>query len=427
MTTRTFIKTILLASLFVSPAFSQRQYTVKKTQSSPTIDGVITGAEWDGVELAGDWELLREPEGTPDAHGWSFGATWDDENLYILYKTNYSDWVLGTGSEFEEPEDCALERNCGGTNFGGAPDSVNMYIDPNVAGLDNEEVANGYQFAFGLNEGQSSYVDGAITNTFVFQEAHVQTNFGNQGEYGLGEHDGHTLWSFVANADENGGVVEMAFPWNAFDAVDELVNHAFAPKDGEVWYFNTGIITSDPDNFLPLWNWNSSQSFVTRPDGELIFSDALGGGTPGDLNSNGVRDAGDIDALSAAIAANSNDGQFDLNGDGSVNAGDRATLITDLMNTFSGDSNLDGEFNSGDFVAVFTAGEYEDGVAGNSTWATGDWNGDGDFDSGDFVVAFAEGGFEIGPMEGGFMATPEPSATILFAIGLLGFLANRRR
>ena len=33
-----------------------------------------------------------------------------------------------------------------------------------------------------------------------------------------------------------------------------------------------------------------------------------------------------------------------------------------------GDANRDGQFNSGDLVQVFVAGEYEDGFVGNSTW-----------------------------------------------------------
>lgn len=59
-----------------------------------------------------------------------------------------------------------------------------------------------------------------------------------------------------------------------------------------------------------------------------------------------------------------------------------------------GDSNGDGVFDSGDLVAVFTAGEYEDGIPNNSTFAEGDWNGDGDFDSTDLVFVFANGDFE---------------------------------
>jgi hypothetical protein len=58
-----------------------------------------------------------------------------------------------------------------------------------------------------------------------------------------------------------------------------------------------------------------------------------------------------------------------------------------------GDSNLDGIFNSSDLVLVFTAGQYEDAIPGNSTFATGDWNGDGDFTTSDLVLAFQYGAY----------------------------------
>ena len=57
-------------------------------------------------------------------------------------------------------------------------------------------------------------------------------------------------------------------------------------------------------------------------------------------------------------------------------------------NRIIGDSNNDGVFDSADLVAIFAAGEYEDGIESNSTFAEGDWNGDGEFDSSDLVAAF---------------------------------------
>ncbi|MCA9149553.1 MAG: PEP-CTERM sorting domain-containing protein [Planctomycetales bacterium] len=103
---------------------------------------------------------------------------------------------------------------------------------------------------------------------------------------------------------------------------------------------------------------------------------------------------------------------------------ERRNYVHDVLKTWIGDSNFDGEFDSSDFVLVFTAGQYEDGVAGNSTWVTGDWDGDHEFGSSDFVAAFADGGFEQGPVAA-VSAVPEPSSLVLLAIG--GLLAVRRR
>ncbi|MCP4192926.1 MAG: tandem-95 repeat protein [Planctomycetaceae bacterium] len=77
-----------------------------------------------------------------------------------------------------------------------------------------------------------------------------------------------------------------------------------------------------------------------------------------------------------------------------------------------GDSNADGVFDSGDLVAVFRAGEYEDSVLGNSSYAEGDWNADGDFDSGDLVFAFQNGNYVSGATP--LMASPQIAAALLW-------------
>jgi hypothetical protein len=101
-------------------------------------------------------------------------------------------------------------------------------------------------------------------------------------------------------------------------------------------------------------------------------------------------------------------------------------MVDTIKRTFSGDANLDGEFNSGDFVFVFTRGEYEDGVALNSGWADGDWDGNMEFDSGDFVAAFTVGAYEKGPRPA-VSSVPEPSAILLALVSLLGLIRLKRR
>ncbi|MEZ6119682.1 MAG: hypothetical protein R3C28_24375 [Pirellulaceae bacterium] len=119
----------------------------------------------------------------------------------------------------------------------------------------------------------------------------------------------------------------------------------------------------------------------------------------GDFTSDEIVNAADIDRLSNAIATNYQNVGFDLNDDAEITEADRTILIQNILNTYFGDSNLDGEFNSADLVNIFAAGEYEDDIDGNSTWATGDWSGNGEFDSADLVLAFQDGGYELGPRE----------------------------
>ncbi len=109
-------------------------------------------------------------------------------------------------------------------------------------------------------------------------------------------------------------------------------------------------------------------------------------GTPGDLNQDGTVDVEDVDHLCAALR--SGDASADLNSDGELNQDDMSFLIQNLLHTGFGDANLDRVFGSGDLVQVFQLGEYDDGISGNSTWASGDWNCDGEFDSVDLVLAF---------------------------------------
>ena len=106
---------------------------------------------------------------------------------------------------------------------------------------------------------------------------------------------------------------------------------------------------------------------------------------------------------------------------------ERLAFVHDVLGTWMGDSNLDGEFNSGDLVTVFGVGEYEDATDGNSGWEDGDWNGDMDFNSSDLVTAFSDGGYEQGPRAAVAAAVPEPSTIVLCFLAALALLPARRR
>lgn len=152
-------------------------------------------------------------------------------------------------------------------------------------------------------------------------------------------------------------------------------------------------------------------------------------GLVGDFDLDGNLTAQDIDLLASAIRAGAQDIKYDVAANGTLDAADLSYWIQDLKKTYFGDANLDGQFDSTDFVDVFQRGEYEDAVAANSGWADGDWDGNGDFESGDFVQAFQGGGYDQGPRAAGAVASvPEPAAVSLVTVcSALTILQFRRR
>ncbi len=141
----------------------------------------------------------------------------------------------------------------------------------------------------------------------------------------------------------------------------------------------------DPD--LGLWNeprgWRASDLVGGSPSDNTLV---------GDFNDDGQLDGWDLDLICAAIQAQ--DLRFDLSRDGVTDLMDVTIFVTQILHTTFGDANLDGTFDSDDFVLIFQAGEYEDAAADNSIWAEGDWNCDGEFDSADLVLAFQFGAYD---------------------------------
>ena len=178
----------------------------------------------------------------------------------------------------------------------------------------------------------------------------------------------------------------------------------------------TPIITSlDP---AQTWTFNPNTGQIT-----------LGAALAGDYNGNGSLDAADLDMQAQAIAGGQHPKAYDLNGDDLVNFNDRQMWVDDLKNTWIGDANLNGEFNSGDMVQVFARGKYE--TLETAGWEDGDFNGDTLFGSGDMVAAFVGGGYEKGLKPGGpnpaVSAVPEPSSVLLALLGVLSLVGLARR
>jgi hypothetical protein len=151
----------------------------------------------------------------------------------------------------------------------------------------------------------------------------------------------------------------------------------------------------------------------------------------GDFNANDVLDVADIDLWSLSTRGgylgpgNRPFAMFDLNSDNAIGPEDLDVWVKDIKQTWFGDADLNGEFNSADLVSVFQTGRYEDSFGGNSTWSAGDWNADGDFTTSDLVVAFQDGGYEAG-LRVAVAVVPEPTASLQFLLAVLGFVLSRR-
>ncbi len=96
---------------------------------------------------------------------------------------------------------------------------------------------------------------------------------------------------------------------------------------------------------------------------------------PGDFNGDDQIDAADINLLFAA--RDGDDMLFDLNGDSEVNDADLIVLVRDIIGTYFGDANLDGQVNNSDYLTVAL------NWGGNGGWQHGDFNGDGVVNSAD--------------------------------------------
>ncbi|MCA9212980.1 MAG: hypothetical protein KDB27_07945 [Planctomycetales bacterium] len=155
---------------------------------------------------------------------------------------------------------------------------------------------------------------------------------------------------------------------------------------------------------------------------EAHYAAAFSPSIVGDFDGSGELDLADINQLLAEINSGSNDAGFDLTNDAMVTEADLGVWVNDLKNTWVGDANLDGEFNSSDFVTVFSAGKYEKNEVAN--WSEGDWTGDLRFNSSDFVAAFQSQGYEQGLRPN--MVPEPPSCGIVFIIAVGLFAVARR-
>ena len=372
----------------------------------------------------GNWFELLIIEDHADMRGWQFSWTEDEtvgdtdeiaSGVITLSNADlWSDIRDGSILTFTETVDANVTPDVStATDTSYDPFNVDWWI--NVA--TQEEQVKG---AAGLattttNDGEpGDFSVGKDDWMITILNANNETVFGPAGEGigdawaggGVGSEEGGSLEGPVASAD----VPLTLDVWKSITPVSEYYDDTGSTSFGGA--------NSDYDEI--------NEVFITTQDLSALRDPVTqGGGILGDFNDDQVLNADDIDLLTSAVAANDQDRRFDVNLDGAVSAADRDTWVNELKQTYFGDANLDDEFNSNDIVVVLTAGEYEDALPGNSTWATGDWNGDTEFTSSDLVTALTGGGYEMGPRQA-VAAVPEPTSLVLLLIGLLPFWRRQR-
>ncbi len=212
----------------------------------------------------------------------------------------------------------------------------------------------------------------------------------------------------LSNGFEPGAVGDICLP------ADEFGNYTFDLPEG-----STNLVLS----FRLLSTWGNE---IVGIDNIRVHTGDLVPTVPGDFNSDGVLDAMDIDDLTTQVATGNNPAGYDLTGDSVVDINDINSWVKDAFNSWIGDANLDGEFNSGDLVTVLSSGTYEADV--DAVWSTGDFNGDGRANTSDLVAALSDGGYEVGP-RAAVAAVPEPASGLLLLLAGLWLpqVLRRRR
>ena len=180
---------------------------------------------------------------------------------------------------------------------------------------------------------------------------------------------------YVSDVDDP--YVQIAGIWTEETGVmmplQDLLVEQFGMSDQlEGWHLTGVYDMSDDGRFLVGHAMNPSGS-------DEAFLVDLSPNLPGDFNADRQLDAHDIDELSAVIRLGTHSTRYDLTDDDLVNGDDQAMWVHELKRTYFGDANLDGLFNSDDFVQVFAVGKYESDQ--EASWAEGDWDGDGLFSS----------------------------------------------
>ncbi len=339
-------------------------------------------------------EAYDELEGDPEFGGWV--EVFPDEE----FESNIGNPVLPEDSNVSGS---AMFDSDGGTNF---VDNLNYSLEFAEAGF------------------YSVYL------RYTMFDMQNETNYGNEDSFyfpleldDIAEQDG---WFSLQKHGHNDSTEdppywEGQFHWMGPFNFDSGEPVEYEVSDGDVGQaLDFQISQRERGSTLDAVVFSTELDLFEEELDEILFGNA-NPGTPGDFDNNGALEAADVNSLMAEILAGTNNVNFNLDENTNVNGDDLTVWVHDLKGTWFGDANLDGEFNSGDLVSVFSIGKYETGNAAG--WDEGDWDASGMFDSGDFVKAFSDGGYEQGPRGN---PVPEPGSVVLLALGGLALVWRRR-
>lgn len=211
---------------------------------------------------------------------------------------------------------------------------------------------------------------------------------------------------FVANTFVDGMHVDRFgnvygatfFGFQIWDAAGNRLMNVSSPSE------STNVTLEDPFGAYP------NAVYITG--GKYLYRAEITPRIPGDFNADGALTVTDVDTLALAIHATSRNSGFDLDGNGVVDLGDRASWLSDAAarhgfneSYLRGDSNLDGIVDSVDLNSLALNWRKEVGL-----WSGGDFTGDGMINSADLNALALNWQQSIASASSTNETVPEPTA-----------------
>ena len=266
------------------------------------------------------------------------------------------------------------------------------------------------------NRGQLRVAGGAIGEVFVHSLEVANT--------------GTVEFHIAGNMPGDYDVLNWGQSSAILDGALEVLLSGYTPSLGDTFSLMTSSLGVTSGTFattnLPTLSGDLGWQ-VDYSDPHAVWLRVVQSMISGDFDGNGDYACNDVDSLVSVIATGSNDPNFDLTGDGSVNNADLDAWLAEAGaaelasgNPYPhGDANLDGTVDGLDFIA-WNANKF----TATAAWCAGDFNADGTVDGLDFIVWNAN---KFTSADAGVSAVPEPTATLSLLIGLAATCVGRRR